>query len=142
MSDPYANKSDAQIIAEQAASLDAKSDRFNAEARFDAKRTSLEEESGVNESGLEKEFPGASVSVGRTGQTGGGENMTIPVEEGGDPRTDGSHASAFDDVPAGEDRASYKAKTQPGDINVSGRRQEALRTNDAPADGQPQLDEQ
>lgn len=38
----------------------------------------------------------------------------IPVEHGGDPRTNGSTAADFDDVPAGEDRNSWQAKTQPG----------------------------
>ncbi|BGP58593.1 hypothetical protein JCM8202_002354 [Rhodotorula sphaerocarpa] len=142
MSAPYANKSDADIIAEQAASLARKEDRFDASTNYDPKRTTLGDESGVNESGIQNEFPGTTVEVGRTGRTGGGDNMRIPVEEGGDERTNGSHASHFDKVPAGEDRTSYAAKTQPGDINVGGTRQEALRTVDAPADGQPQLGEQ
>ncbi|GAA6019722.1 hypothetical protein JCM10207_009242 [Rhodosporidiobolus poonsookiae] len=134
----YSNKASAQIIDEQAASLNAKT-RDNT---WDTARTDLSDNSGVNESGLEG-FPGASVEVGRTGYSGGGDNMTIPVEHGGDPRTNGSRASAFEShVPAGEDERSWQAKTQPGSINVSGQREEALRSTDAPADGQPQLGEQ
>lgn len=136
MSGPdYSQKSSAQIIEEQAASLNAKEDRHNKSASYDTHNTTLSEESGVNESGL-SEFPGAEVHVGRTGYTGGGDNMVrplnvsplslrradtgihfaqgIPVEHGGDPRTDGSTAADFDDVPAGEDRNSWQAKTQPG----------------------------
>jgi len=50
-----------------------------------AKRTTLSDESGVNESGLDK-FDGASVEVGRTGQTGGGDNMvsTVPLRSDDD----------------------------------------------------------
>ncbi|BGO96157.1 hypothetical protein NBRC10512_006689 [Rhodotorula toruloides] len=138
MSGPdYSQKSSAQIIEEQAASLNAKEDRHNKSASYDTHNTTLSEESGVNESGL-SEFPGAEVHVGRTGYTGGGDNMGIPVEHGGDPRTDGSTAADFDDVPAGEDRNSWQAKTQPGSINVSGQANEALRTTDASADGSQQ----
>lgn len=75
MSNPYEGKSDADIIAEQAASLNRKADRFDSSASFDPKRTSLGDESGVNESGLQDEFPGSTVEVGRTGRTGGGDNM-------------------------------------------------------------------
>lgn len=75
MSAPYANKSDADIIAEQAASLARKEDRFDASTNYDPKRTTLGDESGVNESGIQNEFPGATVEVGRTGRTGGGDNM-------------------------------------------------------------------
>ncbi|GAA5825555.1 hypothetical protein JCM5353_002338 [Sporobolomyces roseus] len=127
------SKSNQQIIDESDAALNTSSDKD-----FDPKRTTLSDESGVNESGLDK-FEGASVEVGRTGQTGGGDNMNIPVEQGGDARTNGSAAKEFDNVPAGE---TQQAKTNPGSINVSGKSQEALRTNDAPADGQPQLGEQ
>ncbi|GAA5890559.1 hypothetical protein JCM6882_002962 [Rhodosporidiobolus microsporus] len=142
MSGPdYSNMSDAQIINEQAASLNAKSDSRN-KAQFDTGRTELSDTTGVNETGLD-EFPGATVEVGRTGYTGGGDNMRIPPEHGGDPRTEGSRASAFEShIPAGEDEQSWQAKTQPGGMNTSGRRNEALRSVDAPKDGQPQLGEQ
>ncbi|GAA6043019.1 hypothetical protein JCM8097_003891 [Rhodosporidiobolus ruineniae] len=125
----YAGKSDAQIINEQADSLDAKT---RGTRPFDTSNTDISDNSGVNESGLD-EFEGANVEL---------SSRRIPVEQGGDPRTEGSRYEEFDDVPAGEDRASWKARTQPGDINVSGRREEALRSVDAPADGQPQLGEQ
>ncbi|BGP28084.1 hypothetical protein JCM10295v2_007071 [Rhodotorula toruloides] len=138
MSGPdYSQKSSAQIIEEQAASLNAKEDRFNKSASYDTHATTTSEESGVNESRLD-EFPGAEVHVGRSGYTGGGDNMGISVEHGGDPRTHGSHAADFDDLPAGEDRKSWLAKTQPGSINVSGQAHEALRTIDASDDGSQQ----
>lgn len=75
MSGPdYSQKSSAQIIEEQAASLNAKEDRFNKSASYDTHNTTTSDESGVNESGL-SEFPGAEVHVGRTGYSGGGDNM-------------------------------------------------------------------
>ncbi|BGP20817.1 hypothetical protein JCM10213_008148 [Rhodosporidiobolus nylandii] len=133
-----APKNDAQIIQENAASLNAK-----ATASYKTPRSELSDTTGVTDTGL-GEFRDYSpnVEVGRTGRTGGGENMRIPPEEGGDDRTEGTHVAEFDNVPAGEDAASWKAKTQPGSINVSGQAQEALRSNTAPRDGQPQLDEQ
>ncbi|SPC61948.1 uncharacterized protein UHOD_08096 [Ustilago sp. UG-2017b] len=86
MSEAYAGKFDQQIIDEQARDLDFKSDNRLKDS-FNPKTTVTSEESGVNEYGLEK-FPGASVSVGRTGQTGGGANpQNIPPEEGGDDRS-------------------------------------------------------
>ncbi|KAH9833290.1 uncharacterized protein C8Q71DRAFT_725925 [Rhodofomes roseus] len=100
MTDPtYAGKSNEQIINEQAASLEEKS-HYQHGARFHpggATATSLE--SGVNESGVAG-FPTASgmeqVSVGRTGQTGGGtSDQWIPPREGGDHKTGEDRASAF-----------------------------------------------
>ncbi|TFY60577.1 hypothetical protein EVJ58_g5061 [Rhodofomes roseus] len=87
MTDPtYAGKSNEQIINEQAASLEEKS-HYQHGARFHpggATATSLE--SGVNESGVAG-FPTASgmeqVSVGRTGQTGGGTSDQWTSPEGG-----------------------------------------------------------
>jgi hypothetical protein len=82
MSDAYAGKSDEQIINEQAASLASK-DNYQTSDKYNTRTTVNEETSNVNESGLD-EFPGADVSVGRTGQTGGGTNaQNIPPEEGG-----------------------------------------------------------
>lgn len=52
----------------------------------------------VNESGISS-FPGASVHVGRTGQTGGGTKaQIIPPEEGGDDRSQrpGTTSDAFE----------------------------------------------
>lgn len=43
-------------------------------------------------------FPGASVSTGRTGQTGGGENpQLIPPEEGGEGRA-GTSSAIYEDA--------------------------------------------
>jgi hypothetical protein len=82
MSDAYEGKSDEQIIGEQAASLASK-DNYQTKDSYNPKTTTSEEESNVNDSGLD-EFPGAQVSIGRTGQTGGGTNaQIIPPEEGG-----------------------------------------------------------
>ncbi|GAA5913404.1 hypothetical protein JCM8208_004753 [Rhodotorula glutinis] len=105
--------------------------------------TSLDDESGVTDGGLgEFQKFGAGVEVGRTGASGGGDYMNIPPEQGGNARTEGSHASHFDGVPAGEDKDSRLAKTQPGQINQSGRSNETAGTIDAPKDGKPQLEEQ
>ncbi|GAA6009789.1 uncharacterized protein JCM10292_003640 [Rhodotorula paludigena] len=133
------SQSDASIIAAQAASLSAKTaSDFRGQAKSD-----LASESGVTDGGL-AEFPGATVEVGRGGMSGGGDNMRIPAEHGGSSQLgNGSHASEFDEsAPAGESRASWAAKTQPGGVNTRGGSQEALRSVDAPADGQPQLEEQ
>ena len=66
----------------------------------------LSEQSGVNESGLER-FPGASVSVGRTGATGGGTNpQNIPPEEGGDSRSQrvGESSERFEGLGGPDDK--------------------------------------
>ncbi|GAA5970262.1 hypothetical protein JCM11641_001640 [Rhodosporidiobolus odoratus] len=126
---------DAQIDADNAASLSAKG------GNHQTPRSDLSDNSGVTDTGL-GEFPGATVEAGRTGRTGGGDNLNIPPEEGGDPQTEGSQVSTFDNVPAGEDAASWQAKTQSGSINTSGQAREALRSVDAPRDGQPQLGKQ
>lgn len=82
MSDEYAGKSDEQIINEQAGSLASK-DNYQSNESYNPRTTTNEETSNVNESGLDG-FPGAEVSIGRTGQTGGGTNaQMIPPEEGG-----------------------------------------------------------
>ena len=82
MSEAYAGKSDEQIIAEQAGSLASK-DNYQTSDSYNPRETVTSEESNVNESGVE-EFAGAEVSVGRTGQTGGGTSaQNIPPEEGG-----------------------------------------------------------
>ncbi|GAA6063320.1 hypothetical protein JCM10212_005488 [Sporobolomyces blumeae] len=138
----YEGKSDKEIIEGSAVDLNLSKDKDFDPTRSVAKRTALGDDTGVNESGLDK-FPGASVETGRTGQTGGGTNpMNIAPEHGGSERTNGTSSDAFENVPAGEDKASYEAKTNPGGINVSGKSQEALRTTDAPEDGKPNLGEQ
>lgn len=82
MSDAYAGMSDEQIINEQAGSLASK-DNYQTKDSYNPRNTVTSEESNVNESGVE-EFAGAQVSVGRTGQTGGGTSaQNIPPEEGG-----------------------------------------------------------
>jgi len=40
--------------------------------------------------------------------------QNVPVEQGGDARTNGSAAREFDNVPAGETQQSQQAKTSPG----------------------------
>jgi hypothetical protein len=82
MADEYAGKSDEQIIAEQAGSLASK-DNYQSGESYNPRSTQMSEESNINESGAEG-FPGATFSIGRTGQTGGGTNaQNIPPEEGG-----------------------------------------------------------
>ncbi|GAA5932514.1 hypothetical protein JCM1841_000234 [Sporobolomyces salmonicolor] len=148
MSGPdYSHKTDAQIIAEQAASLDAKSNRFDKRHQFDSKSTALSEESGLNDSNM-GEFPTWSVYSGRTPYSGGGANpMTNPPEHGGAYHQPGhfkgrpgTPTTQFEDVPAGETKPSWRAKTNPGGINISHKHDEPLRTLDAPT--QPQLGEQ
>lgn len=74
--------SDEQIINQQAASLASK-DNYQTNDSYNPRNTVTSEESNVNESGVEG-FAGAEVSIGRTGQTGGGTNaQIIPPEEGG-----------------------------------------------------------
>ncbi|EMD35564.1 hypothetical protein CERSUDRAFT_116299 [Gelatoporia subvermispora B] len=88
MVDKVRSKSNEQIIEEQDRDLQEKS-LYTAPRTFNpAGETVLERESGVNESGLE-DFPKTrgirQVTVGRTGQTGGGANSQwIPPEEGAD----------------------------------------------------------
>ncbi|KZT71860.1 hypothetical protein DAEQUDRAFT_763360 [Daedalea quercina L-15889] len=91
MTDPaYAGKGNEKIINEQAASLKEKS-HYQNNARFHpggATNTALE--SSVDESGVAG-FPTArgleQVTVGRTGQTGGGtKDQWIPPHEGGEHR--------------------------------------------------------
>lgn len=74
MSEAYAGKTNEQIIEENAAALGAKSSSRTGDD-FQPRNTVLSEESGVNESGVEG-FAGAEVNVGRTGQTGGGTNVS------------------------------------------------------------------
>jgi len=100
MADEYRGKSNEQIINEQAASLEAKSHYQNS-ARFNpAGETVTSMESGVSESGVEG-FPTTrgmeQVSVGRTGQTGGGaKDQWISPQEGGDDRTGGNPSRQFE----------------------------------------------
>ena len=82
MSQAYEGVSDEQIINEQAASLASKGN-YQTNDSFNPRNTVTAEDSNVNESGVEG-FAGAQVSIGRTGQTGGGTNaQNIPPEEGG-----------------------------------------------------------
>lgn len=105
MSEAYAGKSDAQIIQEQAASLNQK-DNYQVKQDYNPRTTVTEEQSNVNESGIEN-FPGAQVSIGRTGMTGGGTNpQNIPPEEGGQDRsqTQGESSSRFEGIGGPEDK--------------------------------------
>lgn len=105
MSEAYAGKSDEQIIQEQVNSLASK-DNYQTKDSYNPRRTVNEEESNVNESGLE-EFAGADVSIGRTGQTGGGTSaQNIPPEEGGMDRSQvqGESSDRFEGVGGAEDK--------------------------------------
>lgn len=88
--------------------------------KFNTKTTVTSEESGVNESGVEKEFPGASVHVGENGQTGGGDNMIIPPEEGGDDHAEtlGTRAQGFEGEGGPETSLAKEAQTNPGGVDV------------------------
>ncbi|EPQ27084.1 uncharacterized protein PFL1_05368 [Pseudozyma flocculosa PF-1] len=122
MSEAYAGKSDQQIIDEQAQNLDFKGDYQQRES-FNPRTTVLSEQSGVNESGLDQ-FPGASVSVGRTGQTGGGTNpQNIPPEEGGDGRSQrtGESSARFEGLGGPEDKRHEALKQNPGGFDAKPR---------------------
>lgn len=106
MSSEYQGKTDAQIIEEQAMSLNAKSDNQDPTEKFQPRNTVLSEQSGVNESGVGG-FAGAQVNVGRTGQTGGGTNpQIIPAEEGGDARSQrpGETSERFEGAMGGQEQ--------------------------------------
>lgn len=105
MSEAYAGKTDAQIIEENAADLNSK-DNYQTKDSYNPRGTVTEEQSNVNEAGLEK-FPGAEVSVGRSGMSGGGTNpQNIPPEEGGQGRsqTQGESSERFEGVGGPEDK--------------------------------------
>lgn len=103
------------IIAEQAASLDAKSDYTQAD-KFQTRSTVLSDDSNVNEDAV-KDFPGASVATGRTGQTGGGTNsQLIPPEEGGEGRA-GTQSAIYED-PRGN-KEDIKADIHRNDPSVN-----------------------
>ncbi|CAD6565884.1 MAG: hypothetical protein CYPHOPRED_000083 [Cyphobasidiales sp. Tagirdzhanova-0007] len=93
----FEGKSDQDIIAEQAASLDAKSRNPSLfQSRVD------NTESGVTDGENLNEFQGVQVTTGRTGQTGGGENpQLIPPEEGGEG-TAGTMSNIYDDPRGGK----------------------------------------
>lgn len=117
MSEAYGGKSDQQIIQEQAASLGAKEDYQNP-TKFNPRNTvsQEEEQSNVNESGLQ-EFPGAYVSVGRTGVNGGGTNaQNIPPEEGGLDRSQvqGESSDRFEGLGGPEDKKREALANNPG----------------------------
>ncbi|KIS66276.1 uncharacterized protein UMAG_05276 [Mycosarcoma maydis] len=122
MSEAYAEKSDQQIIDEQFRDLDNKSDS-RLKNSFNSKTTVTSEESGINESGLEH-FPGASVSVGRTGQTGGGTNpQNIPPDEGGDDRSQrtGESSIRFEGTGGPEDKKFEALRDNPGGFDANPR---------------------
>lgn len=105
MSEAYAGMSDEQIINEQAGSLASK-DNYQTKDKYNPRETITSDESNVNESGVEG-FAGAEVSVGRTGQTGGGTNaQNIPPEEGGldKSQTQGESSDRFEGTGDVEDR--------------------------------------
>ncbi|SPO29344.1 uncharacterized protein UTRI_06293 [Ustilago trichophora] len=134
MSEAYAGKSDQQIIDKQFRDLDHKLDSRLKDS-FNPKTTVTLEESGVNESGLDK-FPGASVSVGRTSQTGGGTNpQNIPPEEGGDNRSQrtGKSSIRFEGTGSPEDKKFEALRDNPGGFDAAPRGIDQTR--------QPQLNE-
>lgn len=90
-----------KIISEQAADLAAKEDYKSGKSFDKGKSTFTSEESGVNEHAVSG-FEGASVSTGRTGQTGGGNNpQLIPPEEGGEGRA-GTSSAIYEDPRGGK----------------------------------------
>jgi len=102
--------------------LDNKSDS-RLKNSFNSKTTVTSEESGINESGLEH-FPGASVSVGRTGQTGGGTNpQNIPPDEGGDDRSQrtGESSIRFEGTGGPEDKKFEALRDNPGGFDANPR---------------------
>lgn len=75
MSEAYAGKSNKQIIEENAAALGVKSSSRTGDDFHPRKTVLSEQQDGVNKSGVD-DFPGAEIHVGRTGQTGGGTNVS------------------------------------------------------------------
>lgn len=65
----------------QAAALENKSN-YQQSDKFQSRSTVTSDETGVNEHSVQG-FPGASVSTGRTGQTGGGTNSVSGDGDGG-----------------------------------------------------------
>lgn len=61
------------MLLKQEQDLNNKSDPSHP-AKFADRSTALSDESGVTDDNVTMSFPGASVSTGRTGQTGGGTN--------------------------------------------------------------------
>lgn len=113
MSEAYSGKSNAQIIEEQAASLGAKTSSQTGD-NFNPRTTVLSEQSGLNESGVE-DFPGAQVSVGRSGLSGGGTKpQNIPPEEGGNFSTGGESSSRFEGLGGPEDKKREELANNPG----------------------------
>ncbi|KAH7924371.1 hypothetical protein BV22DRAFT_1013432 [Leucogyrophana mollusca] len=110
--------SNEDIIRQQATSLQDKS-HYQSGTKFQPKSTATSDESGVNEAAV-AEFPGASVHVGRTGQTGGGtSSQFIPPDEGGEDQGTASH---FYDSPTFGGRGNLRAHVREADpsINVRG----------------------
>lgn len=106
----------------QARDLEYKSD-YQQKESFNPRTTVTSEESGVNESGLES-FPGAEVSYGRTGQTGGGTNpQNIPPEEGGDDRAQrtGESSLRFEGTGGPEDKKYEALRDNPGGFDAQPR---------------------
>lgn len=115
MSEAYAGKSDQDIIAEQAASMADKENPLT-KSSYNPRNTVTSEESNINESGVEG-FAGAEVSVGRTGQTGGGTSaQNIPPEEGGLDRSQaqGESSDRFEGTGGVEDKRREALANNPG----------------------------
>lgn len=120
MSEAFAGKSNEEIIAEQAASLQSKGSSSTGD-NFQPRTTVTSEESGVNESGIEG-FPGAEVKVGRTGMSGGGTNpQNIPPEEGGNESTQGESSARFEGLGGPEDKKREALANNPGGYDANPR---------------------
>ena len=122
MSEAYAGMSDQDIIAQQAASMNSK-ENYQTNDAYQTRNTVTSEESNVNEDAVSG-FPGAEVTVGRTGQTGGGTNaQNIPPEEGGTGRsqTQGESSARFEGLGGPEDKKREALANNPGGFDADPR---------------------
>lgn len=122
MSEAYSGMSDQDIIAQQAASMNSKED-YQTKDSYQPRNTVLSEESNVNEDAVSG-FPGAEVSIGRTGQTGGGTNaQNIPPEEGGldSSQTQGESSERFEGLGGPEDSKREALANNPGGFDADPR---------------------
>jgi len=122
MSEAYAGMSDQDIIAQQAASMNNK-ENYQTKDSYQSRDTILSDQSNVNEDSV-SQFPGAEVSIGRTGQTGGGTNaQNIPPEEGGlnSSQTQGESSDRFEGVGGPEDKKRQALANNPGGFDAKPR---------------------
>lgn len=122
MSESYAGMSDQDIIAQQAASMNSK-ENYQTKDAYQQRETVLSEQSNVNEDAV-SDFPGAEVTIGRTGQTGGGTNaQNIPPEEGGLDRSQaqGESSERFEGFGGPEDKKRQALANNPGGFDADPR---------------------